>query len=351
MTPILAAITSFTICFLMLPVIISFSLKKNIVDQPGSRKVHKKLTPSMGGIAIFMGFLIASLIWIDLDSWREMRIILIALVMIFFIGLRDDLLPLKPITKIMGQIMAALILIVVYDLRLKSLYGLAGIEDIPLWASYVITVFTIVVITNSFNLIDGLDGLAGTIGSLALLVLGIWFFLVGDLVFATLAFSMTGGVVAFLWFNWEPSKVFMGDTGAMVVGIFLAIAVIHFIGYNNALPGTYTFKIGAPVSLAFAVLIIPLADTMRIFILRILRKQSPFTADKNHIHHGLIRLGLSHSSTTILLSCIQLSFITLTVIFRDSKDNYLLVVVILLATSLSIALDWLIRHRPVNEAH
>lgn len=305
----------------------------------------------MGGVAIFIGFIIASLIWIDMDYWKEMRIILIALVMIFFIGLRDDLLPLKPITKILGQIMAALILIVVYDLRLKSFYGLAGIEDIPEWASYLITVFTIVVITNSFNLIDGLDGLAGTIGSIALLVLGIWFFLVGDLVFATLSFSMIGGLVAFLWFNWEPSKVFMGDTGAMVVGIFLAIAIIHFFDFNNALPGSHPFKVAAPISAAFATLIIPLADTVRIFILRILRKQSPFTADKNHIHHGLIRLGLSHHSTTILLSCIQLSFITLAVIFRHSNDNYLLAVIILVATAISLTLDWLIRNRPDNEAH
>jgi UDP-GlcNAc:undecaprenyl-phosphate/decaprenyl-phosphate GlcNAc-1-phosphate transferase len=345
-----AALTSFAICFLILPVVIKYSLKKNIVDTPDPRKVHEKITPSMGGIAIFFGFLFASLIWIDVELWKEVRIILISLMMIFFIGVRDDLVPLTPFTKIMGQAIAAFILIIIFDLRLKSFYGLAGVESIPLWFSYGITLFTIIVITNSFNLIDGLDGLAGTVGSIAMAALGTWFYLAGDVVFAILSFSMLGALVAFLVFNWEPSKVFMGDTGAMVVGMMLAITSIHFIEYNFNLPASSPFRFNGSVAPALCILIIPLADTLRIFIIRLARKQSPFLADKSHIHHTLIRLGFSHQTTSIILAITQLVFISLAVVFRKTNDNYLIAGLVLLALTLSILLDRLIVRRPQRRA-
>lgn len=175
-----AAVTSFVICFLIIPVIIKYSLEKNLVDIPGRRKIHKKITPSMGGIAIFIGFVLSALIWTDISQWKDMRFILIALFMVFFIGVRDDLVPLRAFMKLLGQIVAAIVLIALFDLRLKSLYGLVGIYDIPLSVSYMITLFTIIVITNSFNLIDGLDGLAGTIAGIALLSFGVSFYLVGE---------------------------------------------------------------------------------------------------------------------------------------------------------------------------
>ncbi len=348
-----AALTSFAICFLILPVIIKYSLKKNIVDMPGLRKVHKKITPSMGGIAIFMGFLFASLIWIDVELWKEVRILLISLIMIFLIGVRDDLVPISPYSKIMGQAIAAFVLIAIYDLRLKSFYGLGGIDDIPVWFSYAITIFTIIVITNSYNLIDGLDGLAGTIGSIAMLTLGIWFYLAGDLVFSVFAFAMLGALIAFLIFNWEPSKVFMGDTGAMVVGMMLSIVIIHFIDYNYHLPHTHAYRFTGSVASALCILIIPLADTFRVFVVRLLHKQSPFVADKNHIHHNLILLGLSHSSATLILGATQLLFIALALTIGPVADHYQVIGVITLGTLLCLLLDRLIkRHEsrhPKNE--
>ncbi len=171
-----AAITSFVIAFLIVPVIIKYSLRKNLVDIPGRRKIHKKVTPSMGGIAIFIGFFISSLIWIDIQGWGSIKFILVALFVIFFIGVRDDLVPLRPMIKLIGQIMSASLLIFLFDLRIRSFYGIFGVHELPLVVSYVITYFTIIVITNSFNLIDGLDGLAGTISIVALLAFGVWFF-------------------------------------------------------------------------------------------------------------------------------------------------------------------------------
>src|SRR4051812_2033526 len=136
-----AAITSFVIAFLIVPVIIKYSLKKNLVDIPGRRKIHKKVTPSMGGIAIFCGFFISSLIWIEMQYWKDIKFILVALFVIFFIGVRDDLVPLKPLFKLGGQLLASLLLITLFDLRLKSFYGFFGIYDLPLVISYALTVF------------------------------------------------------------------------------------------------------------------------------------------------------------------------------------------------------------------
>lgn len=344
-----AAVTSFVICFLIIPVIIKYSLEKNLVDIPGRRKIHKKITPSMGGIAIFLGFFIASLIWVDISNWKEIRLLLIALFVVFFIGVRDDLVPLRPFMKLLGQLMAASLLMILFDLRLKSFYGLMGIYDIPLVLSYVITLFTIIVITNSFNLIDGLDGLAGTIACISLLAFGISFFLVADIIYAILTFSMLGAIVAFLFFNWEPSEIFMGDTGALVIGMMLAILSIHFIDLQYNLPMDHPYRFNARISGAVCFIIIPLADTLRIFILRVTRKQSPFTPDKSHIHHNIMRLGFSHGKSTILLGIIQTLFIVAVIFSRDLNDNYVLLGIVVVTIILSVILDSVIRNRVTKE--
>jgi UDP-GlcNAc:undecaprenyl-phosphate/decaprenyl-phosphate GlcNAc-1-phosphate transferase len=340
-----AAITSFVISFLIVPVIIKYSLRKNLVDIPGRRKIHKKVTPSMGGIAIFFGFSISTLIWINFDNWFQIKFILVALFVIFFIGVRDDLVPLKPSLKLMGQIMSASLLIFLFDLRLRSFYGLFGIFDLPEVVSYIITVFTIIIITNSFNLIDGLDGLAGTVAIIALLAFGLWFYLIGDNIFAILNFAMLGAIFAFLIFNWEPSEVFMGDTGALVIGMLLSIMIIHFIDLNYNLPVNTQYKFTGSVGTAACFIIIPLVDTSRIIILRLLKGQSPFKPDKSHIHHAIMRMGMTHSQTTIILAITQLIFIGLAIAFSDVSDRYLVSGVILLSVTLSVILDRLILKR------
>jgi UDP-GlcNAc:undecaprenyl-phosphate/decaprenyl-phosphate GlcNAc-1-phosphate transferase len=344
-----AAVTSFVICFLVIPVIIKYSLEKNLVDIPGRRKIHKKITPSMGGIAIFLGFFIASLIWVDITQWKDIRLIMIALFIVFFIGVRDDLVPLRPFMKLLGQLLAGSLLIMLFDLRLKSLYGLLGIYDIPLVVSYAVTIFTIIVITNSFNLIDGLDGLAGTIACISLTAFGISFFLAGDVIFAILSFCMMGSILAFLFFNWEPSEVFMGDTGALVIGMMLAINAIHFIDLQYNLPADNPYRFTSFISTAVCFIIIPLADTLRIFILRLSRRQSPFTPDKSHIHHNILRLGFSHGKSTVLLGLVQVAFIILTLATRELNDNYVMLGILLVCIALSFFLDRSIQSRLTKE--
>lgn len=340
-----AAITSFVISFLIVPVIIKYSLKKNLLDIPGRRKIHKKVTPSMGGIAIFCGFFISSLIWIDFSMWSEIKFILVALFVIFFIGVRDDLVPLRAVLKLIGQILAASLLIFLFDLRLGSLYGIFGVTDLPDGVSYILTIFTIIIITNSFNLIDGLDGLAGSIAIIALFCLGAWFYLIGDSTFAILSYTMLGAILAFLIFNWEPSEVFMGDTGALVIGMLLAILAIHFINVNYALPIDSPYKFMSSIGTAACILIIPLVDTSRIIMLRLLKGKSPFKPDKSHIHHAIMRLGKTHSQTTLILAGVHIFYVAMAVIIRDLTDRYVLLTVVGLAIGLSVTLDRLILKR------
>ena len=340
-----AAITSFVIAFLIVPVIIKYSLKRNLLDIPGRRKIHKKVTPSMGGIAIFFGFFLSSLIWIDFTMWSEIKFILVALFVIFFIGVRDDLVPLRAVLKLVGQILAASLLILLFDLRLHSLYGILGITDLPNSVSYVFTIFTIIIITNSFNLIDGLDGLAGTIAIIALFSFGTWFFLVGDTTFAILSYTMLGAVFAFLIFNWEPSEVFMGDTGALVIGMLLAILAIHFINVNYELPLESPYKFLSSIGTAACIIITPLVDTSRIIILRLIKRKSPFKPDKSHIHHAIMRLGKTHSQTTLILAATHCFYIAMAIALRDLSERYVLLGVVGLSIALSVTLDRLILKR------
>ncbi|HYC86013.1 MAG TPA: MraY family glycosyltransferase [Chryseosolibacter sp.] len=337
-----AAITSFVISFLIVPVIIKYSLRRNLVDIPGRRKIHKKVTPSMGGIAIFCGFFISTLIWIEFQYWGEIKFILVALFVIFFIGVRDDLVPLRAMVKLLGQIMATCLLIFLFDLRLKGLYGLFGIYEFPDVVSYVLTIITVIAITNSFNLIDGLDGLAGTIASIALTCFGSWFFLIGEHIFAIFAFTMLGAILAFLIFNWEPSEVFMGDTGALVIGMTLAILTIHFINTNYNLPDGDPYKFRASIATAACFIMTPLVDTSRIIILRLIKRQSPFKPDKSHIHHAIMRLGKSHSQTTIILGVAQAFFVASAIVLKNASEWVVLSGVIITSMALSVFLDRLI---------
>jgi UDP-N-acetylmuramyl pentapeptide phosphotransferase/UDP-N-acetylglucosamine-1-phosphate transferase len=295
----------------------------------------------MGGISIFIGFLIATLIWMDFSEWQTSRYVLSSLFIVFILGVRDDIVPFQARQKLFGQIVAVIILLF-SGIQIHSFYGVFGVNEIPSVIGYFITAFVIVLITNSFNLIDGLDGLAATVSMVALTFFGVWFFLVGDSVFASLCFAMIGGILAFLVFNWSPAEIFMGDTGAMVIGMLLGVLVIHFMNTNYELHDEHSMKYAGTVASGVAVIIIPLSDTLRIIILRVSRGQSPFSPDKSHIHHAIMRLGMTHAQTSMILGAVNLFFISLVWVFREVSDIWLLPGIVLIALIFSIILDRLI---------
>jgi UDP-GlcNAc:undecaprenyl-phosphate/decaprenyl-phosphate GlcNAc-1-phosphate transferase len=343
----LAAVTSFLMAFLILPVLIKYSLKKNLVVVPGRRMMHKKVTPSLGGIAIFIGFMIASLVWIDFSEWMTQRYLIASLFIIFFLGVRDDLVPFNAWRKLIGQA-AAILVLMFSEVKINSLYGLLAVDSLPVVASLILTAGFIIIVTNAYNLIDGLDGLAGTVGMIAFTGYGIWFHLTDQPFYALLCFAMVGGLLAFLIFNWQPAEIFMGDTGAMVAGMLLSIVTIRFMNSNEALPVGHVAKFGSSIGAAACMIVLPLCDTVRIIMLRIARGQSPITPDKSHIHHGLVRLGLTHAKAALLLGVICLGFVGL-VLLTKSLSNWMVIgLVVGLCAGLSITLDRLLIGRVTN---
>ena len=326
--------TAFLITFFLFPVFIKIFKKRNFIDTPGGRKIHTTVTPSMGGLPIFIGFVIAVLIWTPLEQLKEVKYVLSALGIMFIIGFRDDLINLKAFQKLLGQIAAALIIITVCDIRFTSLYGLFGINEIPEYLGYPLSLFTIIVITNAFNLIDGIDGLAGSVGIVSSIFFGVWFFLDGQSAFAFVCFALLGAILAFLQFNWAPSKVFMGDTGSLLIGFFLSIVTIKFISGNFVVADTAPHKFAASIAPAVAVLIVPLYDTLRVFIKRILRGKSPMHPDKTHLHHILLRLGCNHSQATSILATVNIIFVLLALVLKDFSDAIVLPALLLTALAL-----------------
>ncbi len=306
---------------------------------PGRRRIHKKVTPSLGGVAIFFGFTIGSLCFTDQTEWSNTFFFLPVLIIPFIIGLLDDLIHLKPLAKLIAQWITATLIFFVLDIRLTSFYFFSIDIEFPTAISYLVTLITIVLITNSLNLIDGIDGLAGVFSFIATLIFGCWFFFTENYQYAVLSFALAGGILAFLFQNWEPSTIFMGDTGSLVIGTLLAILMIQFINVNHSLNSDHFLKFNSSAGTAICVMIIPLIDTFRIIVIRLYRNISPFKADKRHIHHALVRLNLSHSQAVFILTLVHVFFIGLAILFRNIDDTYLLPAIIFLATIFCLILE------------
>jgi UDP-GlcNAc:undecaprenyl-phosphate GlcNAc-1-phosphate transferase len=328
---VLTASVSFIICFLAIPVIIQIAEKKKLFDVPDERKVHNRPVPSLGGVGIFGGFLMASLLSIQGYINPEFQYFFAAALVIFFLGLKDDLLVLSATKKFIGQVIAASILIHLGGIRIESMHGLFGIDRVPEAFGLALSYLTIIVVINSFNLIDGVDGLAGSLGILASSLFGAYFFAVGHQAYALLAFAMAGSLIAFLIFNHQPAKIFMGDSGSLMIGLVNAILVIKFITLADA--AFITVPIVSAVAVGFAILIVPLLDTLRVFSIRIFKGQSPFTPDKNHIHHLLLDRGLSHRTVTFICLGINIGFILLAYFGRAAGPTYLMLAMLTIAFS------------------
>ncbi len=343
---ILAFITAFSLTFLAIPSIIRIARKKNLVDVPDPRRAHKTITPSLGGIAIFAGMIFSIILWTPFYVFKDLQYILCAFIIIFLIGAKDDIDPISPSKKFLGQLFAALIVVSKANIKLTSMYGIFGIYDLSNPVSIVLSVFTIIVIINAFNLIDGINGLSAGIGILISITVGYWFFLIDRIDLAIIAFALAGSTIAFLKYNVTPAKIFMGDTGSLLLGMVCSILTIQFIESHRVLVDhPYAFK-SAP-SVAVGILILPLFDTLRVFILRISNGKSPFHPDRNHIHHVLIDTGLSHMQATSLLILINFLFIVLVIRFHKIGSLNLLMLIGIIAIALSLILSYFYKKRKI----
>jgi len=329
---LLSAALAFIITFFSIPVIIQIAKEKKLFDEPDERKVHKTVIPTLGGLGIFAGFIVAFLMGTPPSMAMQLQFFVAACVVIFFLGLKDDILVISASKKFIGQLLAAGIIIKFGGIQINDMHGFLGIHEIPSFAGALFTLFTIIVITNSFNLIDGVDGLAGSLGLMTTLVFGTYFYMAGELTFAVMAFSLAGSIISFLIYNFSPAKIFMGDTGSLLLGLINSILVIKFI--NVAGDPTATISIPSAPAIGFAILMIPLFDTLRVFGLRILDRRSPFSPDRNHVHHFLLDLGFSHKKVTMSCVLANVAFIALAYVLRGLGPTVVIGLLLVVAGSM-----------------
>lgn len=315
--PFLNIIASFfvagIITWLAIPRIVTVAKHRRLYDRPGQRKIHKYEIPTLGGIGIFSGFFVSLMLFVN-GNIEHITIIGAGSMIIFLMGTKDDLVSMNPPKKLLVEFLVAFLIASATDIRFTSFHGFLGIETIPVWLSVCVTVFLIIVIMNSFNLIDGIDGLAASIGILSSLVYAIWFWLAGSFGYAVLAMAIAGSLTAFLPFNLYTGKfkIFMGDTGSLTIGLLLAILTIEF-NELNALENTL-YKFNSAPAISIGILFLPLFDTLRVMIVRMSKGIPPFRGDNNHLHHRMVRLGMSHKKATLVLVIANLFFIAFAIL-------------------------------------
>ncbi|MEM6725606.1 MAG: MraY family glycosyltransferase, partial [Bacteroidota bacterium] len=340
---ILSFVTAFLITFAVIPSIIHVAKVKRLMDKPGERSSHSDSIPTLGGIGIFAGVIFSITFWTPFQVFSELQYILCAFIIIFLIGAKDDILPLTPAKKFIGELFATFILVFKADVQLNSLYGIFGITDLPEFVSIALSMFVIILIINAVNLIDGINGLSGTVGSIIAITFGIWFYQTNVIELAVIAFALTGALVAFLKYNYTPAKIFMGDTGALLIGLIISILSIKFIDLNKGLDHPWAVK--SVPAVAVGVMIIPLFDTLRVFTIRILKGRSPFSPDRNHIHHLLLDMGCSHMQGTLILSLFNIGFIALVFSLQHIGNLNLLFIVLGIALLLTTILHLVVRKK------
>lgn len=336
-----AILISFFIVLFATPSFIKVAELKNLFDEPGDkRKLHKTRIPSMGGIMIFAGTMFAFFICYPSEDISYIKFLVPSILVLFFIGIKDDIIGTAPVKKLIGHLMVAFIMVLMAEIKITSLYGIFEIREIPDWASISLSIFTYVVIINAFNLIDGIDGLAGGVACIAAISFGVWFLILDCTADAIIAFSLAGALLGFLRFNFHPAKIFMGDSGSLIVGLIICVLAIRVIEYRPEITPDNLKWISKPV-FAMAVLSYPLIDTFRIFMYRIFNGNSPFQADNNHIHHRLVKMGFSHSKLVAVVYVAN-AIVILSAILVKSLDTSIQFLIVSGVVMLFIAILYLI---------
>lgn len=319
---LLSLVIGFVIVTYTIPRIIFISNQKKLFDVPNERSAAKKITPTLGGIGIFTGFYISLIVTLNDYDIHNLTGLLLASVIMFLVGMKDDLIGLSARRKMAFQILTALYLIFLGGVRIDHLHGILGINELDMLSSSLITLLAIVGIVNAYNLIDGIDGLASGIGILISIVYGVLFMAAGQFDYTIASFSLTGSLVAFFFYNvfGRTNKIFMGDTGSLTLGVVFAFLTIKYL----ALPESTHYIIGSPV-VALSIMIVPVVDTIRVMAIRIRQGRSPFSPDMNHIHHQLLRLtGNNHLHSSLIMIVTNLAFIVFACSFLEVAGNNLM---------------------------
>lgn len=309
-------------------------LKKLFDDQSDERKIHEGFVPNIGGAGLILAFLVSYSLHPSSAMLAGYEHLVAAIIIILAIGLKDDLLVIAPNKKFLGEVIIATIMVFGAGVGINNFGGVFGLYELPYAFSIFISYAVIIVMINAINLIDGIDGLAASVTAVASLLFGAWFFMAGH--YSLFVFSMILAVCygTFLIYNWSPAKVFMGDTGSLFAGFSLAFLAIHFLNTGLYTDPIVSWQSAIPVILV-AILVIPLYDTLRVFVIRVCSRKSPFEADDNHVHHHFLRHGFTHAQSTSILIVINLVIVSATLVMSHYVTiNWLLLLVLGLAVLL-----------------
>ena len=337
--------------WVIIPRIVMISKKKRLFDELSARKSHTGMVPRLGGASFFPTFLFAFTLTMGMryifgydvaddyfmDSLRELMFLLAGSTVLFCVGMADDLTGVGYKGKFLAQTLSA-VLICCSGVEITSLDGLFGIYEIPYWVGIILTVLIIVLLANAYNLIDGIDGLCSGLSLLALLTFGFWFIVHGIYVYAMMAMAMAGVVLVFFFYNvlGKRLKVFMGDTGSLLLGYLIAFLGLKFYSLNVS--GEF-FRINAAPAVFLGVVSIPVFDVVRVFCARMVAGLSPFYPDRRHIHHKLLRIGLTHLQSAMVIVLLQVGFILLNFLLRNVSINLLLAINVALGFAVNYLLN------------
>lgn len=332
-TAILVFIGAFLLTYLTIPKIIWVVEKKRLMDNPNSRSSHDSKTPTLGGVSFFYTILIAFFFIKNRDVFNETIYIIPGLVILFFIGLKDDLVVLTPGAKLISQMLAIAFIIANPTFTIESLHGFLNIYEIPYFLYVVIAGFFMLTVINSYNLIDGIDGLASIVGIVIMIIFTTIFYLSAEYFFALVGITMNACLMAFFGFNVSSEKkIFMGDTGSLIVGFIISVLTLKFLALEPSAYEELPFLLENAPLIAISILIVPLFDTARVFTIRLANKKAPFSPDRNHVHHVLIDFwGLSHKQASFIIGCFNMIFVILFIILGSKTKNLGMVITLVCA--------------------
>ena len=248
----------------------------------------------------------------------------------------DDIVVMRAYKKLIAQIVVAALLVIGSDVRIRSLFGVFGVYELNYFLSVIFSIVTFIILVNAYNLIDGIDGLAGIYGVICFSLFGISYYRLGEYNYPLVILSTTiiGTVIGFLYYNLSDrsKKIFMGDTGSMLLGFLLTFTSICFmdIFIVKKVQGAVFYHLNTAPVMAIAIMILPIIDTLNVIIIRLAEKRSPFDADKNHIHHKLLKLGITHKRATLYIISYYLFIVIVSYFLRHLEVNLLLIIILIL---------------------
>lgn len=311
----LVAITAFFIVLFGTPTLIKVAREKGLMDLPEDpRKIHKRAVPTIGGVMIFAALLINVFFWLALgpipatEIFQAGSALAACTVVIFMMGLKDDIIGMAPAKKLLVHLGVGIVLISVGGFKINTFGGLFGVEELPEALSLIFSLFVYIVVVNALNLIDGIDGLASGYSIIAMSAFGFWFLNTGQIPDAIIALTLAGAMTGFLVFNFAPAKIFLGDSGSLLIGLVAYALATHVINTPQDFVPEAWNGISKPV-IAMSILAYPLVDTLRVFCLRAARGISPFSPDRNHLHHRLMMRTRNHAKTSLFVYVFSLSIL------------------------------------------